>query len=140
MKDSIIKKLVNNIRATLLLITVFFCVGQVGAKEVSQEQLQQLQKIEQSDNKVILLDVRTVEEFNDGHIANAVNIPHKELANRLAELSGAEDTQIIMYCRSGRRVEIATQILKENGFKQLDHLTGDFNAWSSNNLPIKTGK
>ncbi|MCJ8294906.1 MAG: rhodanese-like domain-containing protein [Colwellia sp.] len=75
----------------------------------------------------------------NGYIANAVNIPHKELAARLAELSDAKNSQIVIYCRSGRRAEVAKQVLVKSGFAQLDHLTGDFNEWTSNGLPISTG-
>lgn len=131
------KNLSNTFRMTIslftVLVTAFFAIGQVAAKDISQVALQQVME---SDKSVILLDVRTVEEYSEGHIPNALNIPHKELESRLAELSGAKNTQIVMYCRSGRRVEIATKLLEQHGFNQLDHLTGDFNAWSSNNLPI----
>ncbi|WP_019027728.1 rhodanese-like domain-containing protein [Colwellia piezophila] len=128
---------VVKIAPMVLLALALIASAQVSAEDISQAQLQQVM---QSNKQVILLDVRTVEEFTDGHIPNAVNIPHKELESRLAELSGAKNTQIVLYCRSGRRVEIATKLLKQHGFNQLDHLTGDFNAWSSNNLPITQSK
>jgi len=109
----------------------------VAAQDISQKQLQHLMK---SDTQPILLDVRTVEEFEQGHIPNAINIPHKELEARLAELSGKNDSQIVIYCRSGRRAEVAKQVLVDAGYTQLDHLSGDFNAWTSSELPVATGK
>ncbi|OUR77394.1 sulfurtransferase [Colwellia psychrerythraea] len=133
MKYILAKKIASAIVLTLALTTTW----QVSAKDISQTQLQQIMK---NDKQVVLLDVRTVEEFEEAHIPNAINIPHKELEARLAELSGAKNTQVVIYCRSGRRAEVARQVLVKSGFNQLDHLSGDFNEWSSNNLPIKIGK
>ena len=132
MRNSFVSKVIP----LMLLALTLLVPAQATAKEISQAQLQQIM---QSEQQVILLDVRTVEEFLAGHIANAVNIPHKELAARLAELSDAKSSQIVIYCRSGRRAEVAQQVLVKNGFAQLDHLTGDFNEWTSNGLPINTG-
>ncbi|MEY8214841.1 MAG: rhodanese-like domain-containing protein [Colwellia sp.] len=133
MKYTLVKKMASTIVLALAVATTW----QVSAKDISQSQLQQIMK---HDKQVVVLDVRTVEEFEEGHIPNAVNIPHKELKARLAELSGAKNTQVVIYCRSGRRAEVARQVLVKSGFNQLDHLSGDFNEWSSNNLPTKTGK
>lgn len=133
MKYILAKKIASAFVLTLALTTTWL----VSAKDISQTQLQQIMK---NDKQVVLLDVRTVEEFEEAHIPNAINIPHKELEARLAELSGAKNTQVVIYCRSGRRAEVARQLLVKSGFNQLDHLSGDFNEWSSNNLPIKIGK
>ncbi|PKG81923.1 rhodanese-like domain-containing protein [Colwellia sp. 75C3] len=133
MKYSFVKKIATTIVLAMALTTT----GQVAAEDISQSQLQTIMKNEQ---QVIVLDVRTVEEFEQGHIPNAVNIPHKQLEARLAELSGAKNTQVVIYCRSGRRAEVAKQVLVKSGFNQLDHLSGDFNEWTSNNLPISKGK
>lgn len=129
MKHTLVKKFAS----TLIVILAAASTWQVCAKDISQTQLQQVLK---NDKQVILLDVRTVEEFEEGHIPSAINIPHKELEARLAELSGAKNTQVVIYCRSGRRAEVARQVLEKSGFNQLDHLSGDFNEWSSKNLPI----
>ncbi|PKH87149.1 rhodanese-like domain-containing protein [Colwellia sp. Bg11-28] len=129
MKHILVKKIATTIVFVLAVATTWL----VSAKDINQTELQQIMK---NDKQVILLDVRTVEEFEEGHIPNAVNIPHKELEARLAELTGAKNTQVVIYCRSGRRAEVAREVLVKNGFNELDHLSGDFNEWSSNNLPI----
>lgn len=132
MKNSLITTYAAMMFCALLLTTS----AHVSAEDISQAQLQQTMK---DDKQFVLLDVRTVDEFVQGHIPDAVNIPHKELEARLAELSDAKNTQIVIYCRSGRRAEVAKQVLIKNGFKQLDHLSGDFNEWTSNKLPTSTG-
>lgn len=127
----------KSLASMLVLVSILIIMGPVEAKDISQSQLQQLMK---KDTQVVLLDVRTVEEFEDGHIPNALNIPHKELEQRLVELAESKDTQIVIYCRSGRRAEVAKQVLIKNGFNHLDHLTGDFNGWTSSELPTIKGK
>lgn len=126
-------------KKSLLLSFVIAFTSSVNAKDISQTQLKQLMEPEQKSS-IILLDVRSIEEFEEGHIADALNIPHKELESRIAELSGDINTQIVIYCRSGRRAEVAKQTLIKNGFNNLDHLIGDFNGWTNNNLPVVTGK
>ncbi|MBU2894524.1 rhodanese-like domain-containing protein [Colwellia sp. D2M02] len=125
-----------NLKKTLMIIMlpVFFLLAHSTslAVEVSQKQL--LSLMEQAD-KPLLLDVRSAEEYAQGHIPGAINIPHTEINSRLNELLAYQHQQIVLYCRSGRRVDIATTALLKQGFSQLDHLTGDFNGWQSSDLP-----
>lgn len=70
------------------------------------------------------LDVRTAEEFADGHISGAVNIPHTEVVERIGELKLDKATPIAIYCRSGRRAAIALEALKQLGYSDLSNLGG----------------
>jgi len=115
----------------LALFTLFVAVN-LNAKDISQDELQTLMN---SETKPLLIDVRSEDEYAEGHIAGAINIPYKELEQRLLELSGVKDRQIILYCRSGRRAGIAKETLQQNGFTQLDHLSGDYIAWHEKKLP-----
>ena len=67
-----------------------------------------------STNKPFLLDVRTAQEFGNGHIPGAVNIPVDDLRSRLNELP--QDRKIAVYCQVGQRGYIATRILMQKGF------------------------
>ena len=62
----------------------------------------------------LLLDVRTRDEFEAGHIPDAINIPIDELRSRLADLP--RDRQIAAYCQVGQRGYLATRILSQRGF------------------------
>lgn len=64
----------------------------------------------------LVVDVRTPEEFAQGHLANAINIPFEEVASQFAQRSIAKDTQVVVYCRSGRRSGIANDSLKQAGY------------------------
>ncbi len=77
----------------------------------------------------LLLDVRTQEEYDNGHIEGALLIPHNELSNRLDEVQGAD--KVLVYCASGNRSVTASQILTEAGIKEVFNLQGGFSAWQT---------
>lgn len=65
----------------------------------------------------IVIDVREPYEYASGHVAGALNIPPQKLLAGAAELEGIKkDTQIILYCRSGARSNVAKEILMQRGF------------------------
>ncbi|MCS6096939.1 rhodanese-like domain-containing protein [Shewanella baltica] len=66
----------------------------------------------------MVLDVRTPEEFAEGHLANAVNIPFEQVAKEFAKRGIAKDAPVVLYCRSGRRSSIATEALVAAGYTQ----------------------
>ena len=85
-----------------------------------------------SDTSVVRLDVRTIEEYSSGHIANAVNIDvTKDAFAAQATSLLPKDKTIAVYCRSGRRSKKAAGILVENGYKVIElnnGITGWINA------------
>lgn len=125
-------------RGSMLVViaAALFSVAVCGAAEptISQEAL--LNKLE-SGTAPLILDVRTPWEYRSGHVPQAVNMPHTELANRLAELADAKDREIVTYCERGFRTRIAESILREAGFSTVRHLVGDMYAWRRNGLPIE---
>ena len=81
------------------------------------------------DENVIFLDVRTREEFmREGRIKNSVLIPLSKLKDSHNKIEKHINKEIIVYCRSGRRSEIATRYLNEHGFKAFS-LVGGFLDW-----------
>ena len=72
----------------------------------------------------VLLDVRSVEEFNAGHISGAINIPHTEIAEKISGIVPEKSTPLYLYCRSGRRVGIAMEALKACGYANMYNLGG----------------
>ena len=66
----------------------------------------------------------SVEEFNAGHIAGAVNIPHTAIAEKISSVTNDKSTPLYLYCRSGRRVGIAMESLKNSGYKTMYNLGG----------------
>lgn len=84
----------------------------------------------------LVLDVRTPEEFAAGHVENALNIPHDRLAERLPEIQKFATAPVVVYCKSGRRAGLATELLAEAGFTNLRHLTGDMDGWIAAGYPV----
>jgi len=70
------------------------------------------------------VDVRSADEFKAGHVEGAVNIPHTEIAARIAEVTANKDAQLYLYCRSGRRSGIASDVLSEMGFSAVENVGG----------------
>ena len=71
-----------------------------------------------NDNNITLLDVRTKEEYQSGHIPNSVNIPLQSLQDNLHKIP--KDKKVVVYCRSGNRRISASRILKSHGYIPID--------------------
>ena len=87
--------------------------------------------------KVQLVDVRTPEEFNEGHIKGAVNIcvTCDGFNSKVSSLDKSKP--VYVYCRSGHRSGNATKILSKIGFEEVHDMDGGILAWQANNLPIE---
>ena len=68
--------------------------------------------------------MRSAEEFNAGHLQDAVNIPHDKIVEGVKALGSAKDEPINLYCRSGRRAEIALTELKNAGYTNVTNHGG----------------
>lgn len=92
---------------------------QPGYKSISAEQA--LEILEEKDKDVLLLDVRTPQEFTGrlGHIDGAKLIPVQVLSSRIDEIAQYKDKTVILVCHSGRRSKIAGNILTQSGFKNV---------------------
>lgn len=68
----------------------------------------------------LILDVREPQEYASGHVQGAINLPPSKLMSDLSEIADVpKDTEIILYCRSGSRSNVAMQILKTKGYTRL---------------------
>ena len=118
----------------ILLLLVMLALAPVGAAladDFARVEPQALaERLESADPQLLVLDVRSAAEFDEGHIPGAVNIPHDVLGERIAELGPVGERDVVVYCRSGRRAAIALEALKGAGFSRLFHLEGDYLRWS----------
>lgn len=121
-----------------LTTALFLLAGSAACMaEVTELQQDELMRRIKADRAGLILDVRSPEEYAEGHIPGAINIPHDRLSSRLAEVGSHKDREIVLYCRSGRRVGVAANILQAAGFSKLLHLAGDMSGWlDKGNLPI----
>ena len=76
------------------------------------------------EHEALIVDVRTPEEFADGHYPGAINIPHETILDGLNQLGVTQVTPVILYCRSGNRSGQAEQALREKGFTEATNAGG----------------
>jgi phage shock protein E len=72
----------------------------------------------------IVIDVRSQQEWDGGHIDGAVHIPYDQIATRIAEVTTDKNAHIGLYCQSGARAGIAMTALKDKGFVNIENLGG----------------
>jgi rhodanese-related sulfurtransferase len=81
--------------------------------------------------------VRTPEEFAQGHVPGALNIPVSDLAARAGELMPFRDKEIVVYCQVGPRAYFVGMLMEQNGFTGVLDLQGHMHEWLSNGHPIQ---
>jgi phage shock protein E len=101
---------------------------------ISQEEV--LELIDAED-EILILDVRTPAEFDDGRVPGAVLIPHTEVMDRIEEIIEFLDKPVVVYCQAGGRAGRAENDLREAGFTNILHLEGDMRAWKANARPLE---
>jgi len=128
-----------------LIALLFFNISLAGCKtqeskpaSITNVTADEVYKMLSSNKDYFILDVRSKEEFDSGHIEGAYLLPVSELENRLAELP--QDKPIIVYCRSGSRSTSAANILLEKGFKEIFNMTGGITEWQSKGFPVVVEK
>ena len=84
----------------------------------------------------LLLDVRTLEEFNSGYIEGAIQIQHDTILLHTDQLPEDKSSLILVYCKSGGRGSIASQTLEDLGYTNVMNLGGGITAWNASNYPI----
>lgn len=122
-------------RRALLALLILLAAAETLAADapLSADQLIQRQRADQAP---LLLDVRHADEYRDGHIAGALNIPVEQLASRAGVLGVTPDREIVVYCVSGRRAARALQTLESLGYRHVRLLDGSLNAWREQQLPL----
>lgn len=89
------------------------------------------------ENGAFVLDVRTPEEFAEGHIEGAVNIPMRSLVANLDQIP--TDVAVIVHCKSGFRAALAAPVLGTVGYDNFKVFSGSYNAWLEAGEPVVTG-
>ena len=84
-----------------------------------------------------LLDIRTLEEWNEVRVPDVTIIPLDELENRLNEIPQGQE--IVVICRSGNRSKTGRNILLDNGFTQVSSMQGGIKAWKAAGYPVEEG-
>ena len=113
-----------------LLLAVVLLTACAHTKENDQEAAymnitaEEAKAIMDIEEGYIILDARTQEEYDQGHIPGAIVISHEEIAEKAEEVLTDKDQLILVYCRSGRRSKIAAEALVELGYTNIREFGG----------------
>ena len=119
----------RNKRFLLMLLTLALPLGCVGCSDGGSATYEQISGAEakalmDSESGYILIDARTQEEYDEGHIPGAILIPEYEIANRAEKELPDKNQLILVYCRSGRRSKIAAEELVKLGYTNVKEFGG----------------
>lgn len=108
-----------------------FLLAQEKTPQYENITAQQVYEKLQKGEKVLLLDVRTEEEYKGplGHIDGSLLMPLHTIDQRYKELLPYKDREIIVYCRSGNRSQVASDFLTQKGLK-VKNMLGGMKAWN----------
>lgn len=123
----------NIVKLLILMLFSSFC-----SANIQQLSPQALLKLLKEHNAPLILDVRSAQEYQQGHIQGAINIAYDQLQDHSALLNQYRSQPIVVYCRSGRRAQIAHQLLQQQGFSQTIDLKGHINLWQQYQYPLQT--
>ena len=125
------KGLIIMLMISLCLFGVCGCNGEKPKENIietknSYEQItaNQAKELMEKETGYIIIDARTQEEFDEGHIEGAILIPEYEISQRAEKELPDKDRLILVYCRSGRRSKIASQALVDLGYTNVKEFGG----------------
>ena len=119
----------RNKRFLLMILTFALPLGCVGCSDGGSATYEQISGAEakalmDSESGYIIIDARTQEEYDEGHISGAILIPEYEIADRAEKELPDKDQLILVYCRSGRRSKIASEELVKLGYTNVKEFGG----------------
>lgn len=122
------KRIIMLILAGVFAVSLCACGQQTNEnsqkKTYTNITAEEAKKIMDTETDYVILDVRTAEEFSDGHIPGAVLIPDFEIEQKAEEQLKNKDQLILVYCRSGRRSKIAAEALAKLGYTNIKEFGG----------------
>lgn len=89
-----------------------------------------------NQGKTVIVDVREPQAFANGHMRGAINIPLKDLPQRVSELEKSKSKNVIVVCETGTQSAKASAVLTKAGFANVYSLTGGLVAWQGQGLPV----
>ncbi len=116
--------------ALILILAPIYLFASGNQKTNSYKKISQAEAYEmmQENSNIMILDVRTPEEFASGHIKNAINIPNESIGNSIVNELTDKNAAILIYCRSGNRSKQAASKLEKLGYGNIYEF-GGINTW-----------
>ena len=102
----------------------------------TSDALQLIEVNTEGEIQIVTIDIRTVEEYNEGHIKGAINIPMQYFEDAIGNLEHLKNDIILVYSNNGIEGNNASQILSDNGFARVYNLEGGISAWINDGYPL----
>ena len=118
------------VRIVFVFLLLFYSCQIIQSTRINMISDTQFIEIQATDH--ILIDVRTIEEYESGHIQDAVNFDFYSELFQKKILSLEKSSSIILYCRTQNRSTKTANFLKENGYKEISVITGGITSWVKN--------
>ncbi len=115
----------------IILILFFISNSKKGGTKISCQSLISLSNQDQA----LIVDLRSSEAFNSGHITASINIPVNDVSRRSNEIINSTKS-VVLVCEMGNSSTNAGETLKKEGLKDIFILKGGINEWKMNNLPL----
>ena len=115
----------------IILILFFISNSKKGGTKISCQSLISLSNQDQA----LIVDLRSSEAFNSGHITASINIPVNDVSRRSNEIINSTKS-VVLVCEMGCSSTNAGETLKKEGLKDIFILRGGINEWKMNNLPL----
>lgn len=124
-------------QALYAILPLLFIAGCSHSQNITSLDVARFEKQMQAKSDKIILDVRTAEEFVEGHIPGAVMIDYYKSDFR-QQINKLDKTKtVFVYCASGVRSNSAAKILTQSGFTEVYNLQGGMNAWYRSGKPVE---
>ncbi len=106
--------------ASMTLVSTLIACQQTNSQSINATQIPQ----ELAAHQALLLDVRTPDEYNSGHVSTAILAPHSNIGQTIASIAPDKNQKIYVHCRSGHRSSLAFDTLKSMGYTNVVNLGG----------------
>ncbi len=128
MERKIMKTMISLMLLLLECVFLFSCTRKEKQETAVQEFVSISQdeaaKLMEEEKDCVILDVRRPDEFSEGHIPEAINIPNETIEEKAEEVLKDKDQLILVYCRSGNRSKQASRKLANMGYTQIREFGG----------------
>ena len=122
------RKVLLNITKVAMVLGTVLSLGLTGVSAQAEimpgEELEKIEVDAKAKEKVLVIDVRPTEEYEEGHLPHAINIPFDKLEENLDKLEDFKEFPIIVYCNTGKKSAESAQLLLDNDFKDVKDAVG----------------
>lgn len=106
-------------------------------KVIPQVGVEEVKKALDEKQDIVLLDVRTSDEYTKARITGSVLIPHDEIGKKIEKSIPDKNKKVYVYCLSGSRSVLAVDTLKKLGYKNVYNVTSGLLAWRAKQYPVE---